>query len=234
MSAIEKKAARLHVKRTYKSTKRPVNDNFFSELNEESAYVFGLWSADGYMYKEGTKHRVSLTLKESDRYHVERIASMLDCACSTKTYNGFGRTTLTVNSIPMYLDLLRLGGTPAKSCNMLFPSVREDLVRHYIRGVFDGDGCFTTRKVYKVDGTYSLWGRASICNGGEFLESLYSKVHDSIGIEGIIGPTKSRAKELRFYISKYRDLYDYLYKDTDLYLIRKEAKFKEYLDFRGL
>lgn len=52
----------------------------------------------------------------------------------------------------MFEDLDKLGIRPNKSLDCIFPSLCEDLMSHFIRGLFDGDGCVWNgkRKVMTV------------------------------------------------------------------------------------
>lgn len=131
--AIQKKASRLGLKRESRITHGTYNDTFFNVLTPVSAYVLGLWFADGYMYSDGSKHRVSLTLKGSDRYLIDKVALLWQSKVYYKCYNGFYRATTQVNSKVMYNSLLELGGSPRKSLTVKFPKgVDAQLVRHFI------------------------------------------------------------------------------------------------------
>ena len=50
----------------------------------------------------------------------------------------------------IFKDLIKLGVTPRKSLTLKFPTfLNEDLMRHFIRGYFDGDGCIWDGKRQK-------------------------------------------------------------------------------------
>ena len=235
LAAIQKKASREGLKRDKRVTHGTYNDTFFDVLTPESTYVLGLWFADGYMYKDGSKYRVSLTLKGSDKYLIDRIAMLWGSNVYHKTYGGFARATTQVNSQVMYSRLLELNGSPRKSLTLKFPDIPNSLVRHFIRGYFDGDGCISIRRQYRVDGTYSLWGRVSIVGTKDILESIYMYLKDAINADGVIAPIKhTRIHELRLYTGCYKELYEYLYDNSDIYLIRKKNIFEEWLKDRIL
>ena len=59
---------------------------------------------------------------------------------------------IRIFSATMYETLYNLGFTNNKSYDFHMPEIRGDLVRHYIRGYFDGDGCFTfTNKSFHIN-----------------------------------------------------------------------------------
>ena len=48
---------------------------------------------------------------------------------------------IDLKSKQMFEDLQRLGVEPNKSLTCTFPNINKDLMPHFIRGLFDGDGC---------------------------------------------------------------------------------------------
>lgn len=211
-----------------------INDTFFVNLNNNSAYVLGLLFSDGYMYKEGSKHRVSLTLKSEDGYLVKQVAKMMDAEkyVYEAVYSGLGRCTLNMNSKVMYNTLLWLGMTPRKSLTIEYPNIDSILNKYFIRGYFDGNGCFTSRYNYRVDGTPKLWGRASIqCGSLSFIERVAQILKEEVNVDSVLD-VKRTCKDLRFRVEGYKRLFDYLYSDTNLFLIRKKIKFEEFLKTR--
>ena len=234
ISSISRKANRLGLHKEHRSTYASCNETFFDVLDKTSAYVLGLWFADGYMYNAARKFRVSITLKGSDSYLIHRIAELWQAPVYKGVYNGFSRTTVQVNSEYMFNRLLELGGTPRKSLTLKFPKIDEELYPHFIRGYFDGDGCFTTRKQYNVDGTYSTWGRVTMLGTESFLASVQSILDKSVGALGVIDAHGTNIKELRLYTGCYQSLYHYLYDDADIWLTRKKGRFEAWLGSRGL
>ena len=48
--------------------------------------------------------------------------------------------TLAIDNATVCADLRQLGVTPRKSLTITFPEMPPDMVRHFIRGCWDGDG----------------------------------------------------------------------------------------------
>ena len=64
----------------------------------------------------------------------------------------------------MVKDLANYFVTPQKTFRVRFPNIPKKLERHFIRGVFDADGCIN--KAIRISQGKS--GKIYICYGGEF------------------------------------------------------------------
>lgn len=111
-------------------------------------------ASDGYIYR----NRVCLTM--ADRDVVEILKSLI-------TTNKIQKITrlpykdqysLVTESPVMIQDLGRYGIVNKKSLILKFPDIHEKLERHFIRGVFDGDGGIhlgSCREIHFI-GTYDM------------------------------------------------------------------------------
>ena len=120
--------------------------DFFDSIDtEEKAYWLGFLAADGNVSRRGV---IRLTLAAIDREHVESFGKAIGVAKplpvrASATCRAF--VSLAVGSVEMAGDLARHGIVPAKSL-ILRPWVgARGLMRHYWRGVFDGDGWLCRR-----------------------------------------------------------------------------------------
>ena len=135
----------------------------------------------------------------------------------------------------MILDLINKGCVPKKSLILKFPTenvVPNNLIRHFIRGYFDGDGCvfFRTYKVLdkrvnkKIDSkNYTL----NFVGTKEFLLKiktiLSSELQTNKDIE--IRP-KGKSYQLSYGGStNFIKIFEYLYSDSTVFLYRKVNKF---------
>ncbi len=137
--------------------KYSVNEKAFSgRINEKKAYWIGFLAADGYIGKD---KRLQLKLKKDDYKHIEKFKDFLE-------YNGIieYRTSqlgknirkhglkeyyeialLRVSNKNIWKDLEKYGIINNKSLILEFPSnIPENMLRHYIRGYIDGDGCWSS------------------------------------------------------------------------------------------
>lgn len=161
MSAIELKAARLGLKK-YPYT---CDYHYFDEIDtEEKAYWLGFLTADGWINKSKKTNAgvTGIELHYGDIGHLKKFNKSIGgnyqitdrwrtCSISTKNPNKKNHTCIIrIFSTTMYETLYNLGFTNNKSYDFHIPAIREDLIRHYIRGYFDGDGClcFTNRSFH--------------------------------------------------------------------------------------
>jgi hypothetical protein len=135
---------------------REVNHDYFEAVDcEEKAYWLGVLAADGCVCrrdKDGTRSpTISLDLATRDREHVEWFRR---CVGSTHTVyvrnpkktkwgNSTGTASIQFRSKKMADDLAKLGIVPRKSLTAEPWDGPPELMRHYWRGVVDGDGCLS-------------------------------------------------------------------------------------------
>lgn len=123
-----------------------LNHDYFREINDEhKAYWLGLLYADGAMVRGNT---VTITLKNEDAYLLETFRLDLGLTKQVRYYtrdNGYSKNfeaaTLSFASKQIYSDLQNLGMLPNKMATRnKLPDINLDLMRHFVRGYFDGDG----------------------------------------------------------------------------------------------
>lgn len=127
----------------------------------------------------------------------------------------------------MYTDLCNNGCVPKKSLILKFPKLRDDLIHHFIRGYFDGDGTVGIYKYLSKSDSVTL--RSGISSGSEaFLNTLLQHLpvkHKVIHKYDLYTFNLSVKDSIAFY--------DYLYKDATVYLDRKKLKFEEFKQRRS-
>jgi len=135
--------------RTQKETSRKYTadwDYFETIDTEAKAYWLGFLYADGYISKSPS-NLMGVSLAEKDYAHLCKLQADLNATNPIIMYepsSGYGKdpyVRFTVISDKMVKDLERHGITSNKT-NVLQPptTVPEDLIHHFIRGYFDGDG----------------------------------------------------------------------------------------------
>ena len=130
------------------------------------AYWLGFFYADAY---NGDKvNTFNITLKGSDINHIKKIARFFSFP-EEKTFRYINNSGIDTSNIKLYSKYLcnkmtELGCPRAKSLILTFPRwLNFDLYNHFIRGLFDGDGCLTFKKKQK-EWKWSLAGTQDICN----------------------------------------------------------------------
>ena len=132
-----------------------------------SAYLLGLFTADGnVMPKSESCHSwtVQFSLDSKDDYLVKEMSKHLGVPDGKVLYHkriqdGRERTMayVSVRSKQIFDDLVGYGCVPRKSEFLQsIPNLRNELLPHYIRGFFDGNGtAFINSSGYIVFGFYS-------------------------------------------------------------------------------
>ena len=124
-----------------------VNHNFFNDINsEEKAYILGFVYADGSI--SDVNNTLNISLKASEKSFLEEINQLMESNyklfLSKGRYNSSCPITdkirLSICSKQIVNDLISIGCIPRKSDTLQFPKIREDLLCHFMRGYFDGDG----------------------------------------------------------------------------------------------
>ena len=125
-------------RRTYKP-----NDNYFKIWSEEMAYFLGLIAADGHVRRQN--NFLMLSLKKTDEKIIENLKEALQYSGPLYTINkkdGQTQCCLTVCSKEIVTDLNNLGLSGNKTFDFDWINGMEDkYVSHFVRGMFDGDGC---------------------------------------------------------------------------------------------
>lgn len=211
--------------------KYSLNENIFKTIDsEEKAYWLGFLYADGYVSEKG----IELTLKKSDECHIKKFQQFLETNIPIKDkvceLNGkyFMSVRLSVSCKSLADDLTKLGCFQAKSLTLKFPTeeqVPKELIHHFMRGYFDGDGTIYTAKPAIGNGS-KLQRGVEILGTKEFLDNYMKSLYD-IGVTKTKYRTHGQAFGSRHGGNNQVQLiYDFLYKNATIYLDRKYTKFK--------
>jgi intein/homing endonuclease len=124
-------------------------------------------------------------------------------------------------------DLIKNGLVQSKTHILRFPIfIQENLIRHFIRGYFDGDGCITYGK--KLNKNCQI----SITSTLNFLKQIDKYININFGYTK---RHKERDNEIYTIISggvcNLMTFYNYLYKDSTIYLDRKKLKFENWFKY---
>lgn len=211
-----------------------LNESFFDIIDsEEKAYWLGYMFADGS--NDENTGRISLSQGAKDKGAVYAFKKALEAehpvykATVVGGYTGKESLvyTLSINSRKLSDALRDLGCVKNKTYSLSFPNIEPSFRRHFIRGVFDGDGSIWTTK--KGRPGFSITGYIP------FLE----KVQDCLIREANVSKTQIavRRKEnpdfgdIRYGgLDSIKKLDGYLYKDARYFLRRKRDKFKEIIE----
>lgn len=198
--------------------KYTVNEKSFDTLSEESAYWLGFLYADGQV---GRSKVIILQLKRQDGYHVQRFADFLQSNSpvipATSTAKGITYESTYFAVTHKYLGerlesigILRHRPDFSRVLTFLTP----EYYRHFIRGVFDGDGSAVKKHnliIFAGNTDLLTWIRQVLADNTNSNPTLTIHKHKTANLHYL---TYSKGR------STFQIL-DYLYHDTDLYLTRK-------------
>lgn len=225
------------------------NQTFLSEINTpEKAYFLGLLYSDGCVSKNKNCESYNIHFGQSE-INKDIVYKINDLLGSTYPVHSSLRGSklfyeINLKSKQMFEDLDKLGIHPNKSLDCTFPSLCENLMSHFIRGLFDGDGCVWNgkRKVMTVkDSSRKEGTRERIVHNVKFtytgnfvfVNALQDYLVQKLGFK----KTKlnfSKAKDTKHICTmeysgrkQLKKFYDFIYKDATIYGNTKKVKFEE-------
>ena len=202
---------------------------------EEKAYWLGFLMADGYNHEDKTA--VCLRLQTEDEEILEKFKVFLKSDVPIYTFNRVTKVShlqreykeVRVNSVYLSKQLAKLGCNQGKTYTLEFPNcISDDLVPHFIRGYFDGDGCIaiTNRNNRKSPNSkeyqFTLTGRK------EFLEIVQQHLINNVGVsKTLLNKHRSNFAQSIHYngFNVVSRILDYLYKNATIFLKRKHDKY---------
>jgi len=207
---------------------------FFKEIDSElKAYLLGFIYADSCIYKN------SLQTTSTDLEILELIRNTLSpgqeyhsCA---GTENQQVKLSLKIHNYFLVKDLKDKGITYNKTYDFnieILESVSDDLMPHFIRGFFDGDGSIYISK--RTNGKLTRGFKLS--NTNNFLLDYIENVFTQLGTKDFYKESYMTDKGIRMnYYSlgnkdSFRIIYNYLYDNSEHFLSRKKIKFEEVLN----
>lgn len=203
------------------SYRREIREDFFRRIDTpEKAYWLGFLSADGWIVTEkGTLRGVGFALHERDQAILEQYAQSIRFPGSPiRTRKGSPLMQVKFTSPAMAADLVTHGVTPQKSRTIAWPELEAHLLRHYARGVFDGDGSVGRRP----NGSLS----AQLTTASEaFAHGFKSWVDLSLPRETSLGKDRN-TYVLRWYADNAVAFAGLLYEGTTAERLRLERKYR--------
>ena len=223
----EWKLKRLITKNGWGS-KQPIllNTSAFDEYTEESCYWAGFIAADGNVDSRG---RIRIMLKYDDILHLEKFKSYLQSThaigSNTTTYN---RCSFEFTNREMCEILeLNFNIVPEKSLIMKFPHfIQHNMVRHFLRGYFDGDGSICESFSNKNSVTATLY--TTFCSGSfNFINYIYTFINNTLKSTGHLQDFNTGKKwQIKYNTNDSVKLLTYMYSNCAVFLDRKYALYE--------
>lgn len=202
------------------------NRNAFENIvTEEDAYILGFILADAYI--SDTRNELKIKLSARDEDILVKINTYLKSSVPIKhmlhneTKNELVELSLASKTLIDNLHKYRLySGKSTKE--YFYREIPNHLLRHYIRGIIDGDGYI------RLDTS-----QIGCCGSKDVIEQIIfafkNELHLDISVERYLKYDAS-SDIYRFWFcgEKARIIINYLYKDSNIYLDRKYNLAKKY------
>ena len=196
---------------------KSLNEKCFDKWNEQSAYFLGVLYADGNLMSNQPIIQLGV--------HYKDIKMLLKFKDFLQTNYAISKSRqmriIKIRSQKLYNKLLGMGLSPRKSKTLTFPDcIPISETHHFIRGYFDGDGCITSYSTkYRKNKK-----RVIIIGTKEFLTSI----SHFIGVPySLVKRTNNNCYALQ-YSGQYALCFaDYIYKNANIFLKRKQQKFND-------
>lgn len=213
-----------------------VDKTFFNNIDtEEKAYILGFICADGHV--NANQHRISITLKDSDYRMLEKIRDAMHSTHPikrnivhdnpyTKSENAIlYQCSISINGKSLVQPLINMGISGKKTYTLnssIMNYIPENLVRHFLRGYFDGDGCISW------DRRYSYGNKTVIKVAGnlEFLQGSFNKYFPTNCTLRLYKKSKQCYEYTIQNKKEVMKFLNYLYANSKIYLDRKYKLYK--------
>lgn len=223
--AIQARASKLGVKfLSYDIT-------YFDIINNPTkAYWLGFLYADGYVT---TRNRWGVELSIDDYNHIKKLVDELkyNGNIRIRKRNNITSCSIQINNSHMHNALVKNGVVMNKTDIVLFPNetiLQKDLVSHFIRGFFDGDGSVSySNRTKEVN---------FVCKSNSFISSLLEELkNNNIHFTYYINK-RDNLPTIRVYkTNEIKKFYKYLYQNSteNNRLERKFLKMENLLSTKG-
>lgn len=206
-----------------------VNDRFFQTIDtEEKAYWLGFIFADGYAAQ---KAPWTVVVQSIDTEHLQKLADAIEYMGTIKMTKGGGyegsqpQGRLVICRKTMCEDLIRWGRYESP---MRIPDIPTHLIRHFIRGYFDGDG-----SVYMQNTTASTNKKKYPYLAAQIIgeESFLKEIEEVFRCWTMTVTYKNSKTDYMKYMCIHgghnlRKMHSYMYVDSTVSLDRKASKWQ--------
>lgn len=116
-----------------------LDETFFDRFSPEMAWCLGWLWTDGCLTKQSSVELASNDLDVLEKFR-KAVKGKQKISWSEDKKRGYRFSRYRFNSVYVASKLRQLGMTERKSLVVRFPAVPKEHLRHFLRGVFEGDG----------------------------------------------------------------------------------------------
>lgn len=201
------------------------DEKFFINICPVSAYWAGFIAADGCL--SDREKGVTIRLNKRDTGHLRKFITAIKTNAKISFVKSNNSAGISVYSKALFESLVRLGITPNKSLTIFSVKCPLRLQSHFIRGVFEGDGWISGKKVTHI--------QLGIAGNKPFLQHIQNTLMRNCDISKTkLYPLShtGRAYKLQYTGQQIFKILDFLYKDSSDQ-IRLDRKYQKALGFKG-
>lgn len=192
---------------------------FLKDPNPDAAYFIGFIAGDGCVRKTTSgSEMLSIKLHVKDLELLKKFRKRFKISHPICIKQNMAMLRITQGGL--LKSFRRWNIIPRKTYKMSLPKFEKpDMLRHYLSGLFDADGCISSVK-YK-NGYTRIKSIGLVSYSFKFLKSIQRQLKKSNIYSRVYRETPSVSR-LFIYAASVETLYEYLYKDRDLFLLRKK------------
>jgi len=228
---------RKEIDTTRKIRKYTLDENYFDIIDtEEKAYFLGLLYADGSNCTE--RHSVTLAIQTKDEEILNKFSIAIKSNRPIRILeknkdnpNLQDICIFSINSKRISEKLVKLGCLNNKTFLLKFPTedqVPSNLVQHFVRGYFDGDGCCSimiTNKHNRVQALSSIVSTEDFCN--DVISILKKEININCSLQKRHKDRDTNNRTIHIPgLRQSQKFLEWLYKDATIYFERKYEKLK--------
>lgn len=219
-----------------KSLKYTCDEHYFDIIDtQDKAYWLGYIYADGYI--TSNMRYVGMSLSKKDEYILYNLNEDLSSTYPINQYSvskgykiGSEYSRLLICNPTLVNGLYNNGVMPHKTNTLMPPNLNDELIRHFIRGYFDGDGCVTISKGI---------GDVEVLSTEPILDFIQNNLYTNNIIDRYYPYSKRKPHQIvsRFRFGKTQSIinfFHYIYDDSNRKLERKYNKFIEIFKVKNI
>lgn len=219
-----------------------LNENFFENLDEVSVYWLGFIMADGNVRSTNYENALKIKLSVKDELHLVSFYKDIsyngklnyfkasEITSKGKTYKTCETVLAQISSKKLTHNLISLGCMPNKTvvgCQ-ISDKIPQHLLRHFLRGYFDGDGSVVVDKQERKGKVYKAQLSVFLLGDFNFLSQVKTLMINELGLNDVIISKRKGIFCIKWAGNKQcKKIYDWLYIDSLRFLPRKKLKFDE-------
>jgi len=215
--------------------KYPLDEHFFDTIDtEEKAYFLGFVFADGFVSLKQHNFLFGIEIHEKDIEVLKNLKRALKSKSPISTNKDRCSIRLRVYSKTLVKQLIKKGCVENKSLVLKFPHysvIPKKLLNHFMRGYFDGDGSIRSHQEKKYPNRRPQI-TVSICSSEKFCKRYQNILCSMTTLNKTKLYRRSNIMEVIYCgIHNIEKIYDFLYKDANIFLKRKKQRFEKYIQF---